>query len=349
MKFSEYLRLNEGNYGHEFGKEAEKHEAANEANREHAAAKRDESTMAPKKPHLQVGANSQEVANRTMPPAEQAKLSGERKAWRDKLRPTGDDGGAQAARDAANTVKEPSGEVMNDPKTGKPFPKTGPLKDWQVPSLRESERPGEAINYGRDEEDEPEENTEDDGHAPKPKNTLTVAQLAAKKNLGEAIKKSGLPPLKRSPGDTVPGFLKKPEFPSIRPNESDEDTAIRDRMKSRDAREQRLKDTISKRQANESVGIPERDALGRLSIYSMQESSTNKFQRKALKRANMGKKLSNADSGRVMRNTKADPSTRTNAGENYKDPQADRDANDAAEADRRENAVGMDRQSHLDK
>ena len=68
MKFSEYLRLNEGNYGHEFGEEAEKHEAANEANREHAAAKRDESTMAPKKPHLQVGANSQAVADRTMSP-----------------------------------------------------------------------------------------------------------------------------------------------------------------------------------------------------------------------------------------------------------------------------------------
>ena len=349
MKFSEYLRLNEGNYGHEFGEEAEKHEAANEANREHAAAKRDESTMAPKKPHLQVGANSQAVADRTMSPDEQAKLAGQRKAWRSQLRPTGDDGGAQAARDAANTVKEPSGETMLDPQTGKPFPKKGPLKDWQIPSLREDHRQYDPNVTRENEEDEPEETTEDDGHAPKPKNTLTVAQLAAKKNLGEAIKKSGLPPLKRSPGDTAPGFMRKPEIPSIRPNESDKDTAIRDRMNSRDAREQKLKDTISKRQANESVGIPERDALGRLSIYSMQESSTNKFQRKALKRANMGKQLSNADSGRVMRNTKADPSTRTNAGENYKDPQADRDANDAAEADRRENAVGMDRQSHLDK
>ena len=283
MKFSKYLRLNEGNAGHEYGEEWQKHEDAKEANREHAAAKRAESTMAPKKPNLQVGANSQEVANRTIPPAEQEKLAGKRKAWRASLRPTGDDGGAQAARDANNTVKEPSGEVMNDPKTGKPFPKTGPLKDWQIPSLRESERPGEAINYGRDEEDEPAEKTEDDGHAPKPKNTLTVAQLAAK------------------------------------------------------------------RKANESVEIPERDALGRLSIYSMQEASTPKPLRKALKKAKMGKKLSNKESGNVMNNPKADGSTRTNAAENYKNPQDDIDANDAAEGEYRSGDEGTPRQSHLDK
>ena len=39
-----------------------------------------------------------------------------------------------------NTVKEPSGETMLDPKTGKPFPKKGPLKDWQVPALKEDWR-----------------------------------------------------------------------------------------------------------------------------------------------------------------------------------------------------------------
>ena len=178
MRFSEYLRLNEGNYGHEFGEEAEKHEAAKEANREHAAAKRAESTMAPKQPR------QPEPPKKADPPKEKD-----------------------------NTVDD-HGEVMLDPVTGKPFPKKGPLKDWQIPSLKESERPGEAYNYGRDEEDEPEENTEDDGHAPKPKNTLTVAQLAAK------------------------------------------------------------------RKANESVEIPERDALGRLSIYSMNEASKSALRRR---------------------------------------------------------------------
>ena len=286
MRFSEYLRtLDEGNYGHEYGQEAEKHEEALRANREHAAAKRAESTMAPKKPNLQVGANSQEVANRTIPPAEQEKLAGKRKAWRADLRPTGDDGGAQAARDANNTVKEPNGETMLDPKTGKPFPKKGPLKDWQIPSLKEDNRQYDPNVTRENEEDEPAEKTEDDGHAPKKKNTKTAAQLGA--------------------------------------------------------------EAAAKKVVNDSLEIPMRDPLGRLSIYSMNE--VNKPMRKALKKAKMGKKLSNKESGNVMNNPNADGSTRTIAGENYKNPQDDIDAHVDAQASDRENAVGMDRQSHLDK
>mgnify|MGYP006401494001 CR=1 FL=1 len=91
-----------------------------------------------------------------------------------------------------------------------------------------------------------------------------------------------------------------------------------------------------------------RDALGRLSIYSMTESSTPKPLRKALKKANMGKKLSNKESGNVMNNPKADMSTRTNAAEKYKNPQDDVDANDAAEGDYRSGGEGTPRQSHLD-
>ena len=253
MKFSEYLRLNEGNYGHEFGKEAEKHEAAKEASREHAEAQRDESTIAPKKPHLQVGANSQEVANRTMSDDEQKKIGDESKDWRSKLRPTGDDGGAKAAREKAENEKDDKVQL-----------------DWQVPSLKEDHR---ADLAGDDEDDD-----EDDDD-------------------GEGYKWDG----------------------------------------------------ADNNSVNDSLKIPMRDALGRLSIYSMQEASTPKPLRKALKKAKMGKKLSNKESGNVMNNPKADGSTRTNAAENYKNPQDDIDANDAAEADRRENAVGMDRQSHLDK
>ena len=113
MRFSEYLRLDEGNLGHEL----EKQEAA--------------------KP--KVGKNLQKIA--AAKPAETADDNAKRKEWRDSLRSTGDDGGAKAARE--NTVKEPNGETMLDPKTGKPFPKTGPLKDWQIPSLREAYTPPE--------------------------------------------------------------------------------------------------------------------------------------------------------------------------------------------------------------
>ena len=81
----------------------------------------------------------------------------------------------------------------------------------------------------------------------------------------------------------------------------------------------------------------------------MTESSTPKPLRKALKKANMGKKLSNKESGRVMRNTKADMSTRTNAADNYKNPQDDIDANDAAEGEYRSGGEGTPRQKHLDK
>ena len=145
--------------------------------------------------------------------------------------------------------------------------------------------------------------------------------------------------------------MKKPEIPSIRPNESAKDTAIRDRMKAREAREERLSGTIAHSEDKRKAKVneaPERDALGRLSIQSMQEASTNKFQRKALKKAKMGKKLSNKESGNVMNNPKADGSTRTNAAENYKNPQDDIDAHVDAQASDRENAVGMDRQKHLD-
>jgi hypothetical protein len=355
MRFSEYLRtLDEGNYGHEYGQESDAHEEALRANREHAAAKRAESTMAPKppvEPDPKVGDNLKKIA--AAKPAETADDNAKRKEWRDSLRSTGDDGGAKAARE--NTVKEPNGETMLDPKTGKPFPKTGPLKDWQIPSLKEDWRQTDPGHTREDEEDVPDKpvNTKRwDGHGKEPDGyedaggpigedgTAELRKKTVKKNLGEAIKQA-------------PGFVKKPKFPSIRPNESDADTATREGMRDREAGEQRLKDTIAhseaKRKANESVEIPMRDALGRLSIYSMTESSTPKPLRKALKKAKMGKKLSNKESGNVMNNPKADGSTRTNAAENYKNPQDDIDANDAAEGEYRSGDEGTPRQSHLDK
>ena len=207
MKFSEYLRkLDEGNLGHEL----EKQEAAK------------------KKPDLKVGKHSQEVADRTMSSEEQEKMASERKNWRAKLRPTGDDG--------KNTVKEPNGETMLDPKTGKPFPKKGPLKDWQVPSLRESERPGEAINYGRDEGEESSEST-------------------------PVITNPAHPDYKANDPHNVRRRNNSKELAERRRQEE-----IQNRMTEREAREARLSNTIahseSKRKANESVEIPERDALG---------------------------------------------------------------------------------------
>lgn len=262
MKFSEYLRtLDEGN----LGQELEKQEAA--------------------KP--KVGRNLQKVSDMTQSPGEQADDSAKRKGWRDSLRSTGDDG--------KNTVKEPNGETMLDPKTGKPFPKTGPLKDWQIPSLKEDWRQTDPGHTREDEEDVPDKpvNTKRwDGHGKEP----------------EGYEDAGGP----IGSDGTVGLRKK---------------------------------TVKK----ESLEIPMRDALGRLSIYSMTESSTPKPLRKALKKANMGKKLSNKESGNVMNNPKADGSTRTNAAENYKNPQDDIDAHVDAQASDRENAVGMDRQSHLDK
>ena len=274
MKFSEYLRkLDEGNLGHEL----EKQEA-----------------VKPK-----VGKNLQKIA--AAKPAETADDNAKRKEWRDSLRSTGDDGGAKAARE--NTVKEPNGETMLDPKTGKPFPKTGPLKDWQIPSLKEDWRQTDPGHTREDEEDVPDKpvNTKRwDGHGKEPEGY---------EDAGGPIGEDGTAELRKKPA------MKKPAMKPV----------------------------------NDSLEIPMRDALGRLSIYSMQEASTPKPLRKALKKANMGKKLSNKESGNVMNNPKADGSTRTNAAENYKNPQADIDANDAAEGEYRSGGEGTPRQSHLDK
>jgi len=130
-----------------------------------------------------------------------------------------------------NTVDD-HGEVMLDPKTGKPFPAKGPLKDWQIPSLREDHRQYDPNVTRENEEDE---------------------------------SKSSTPPV-----------ITNPKHPKYNPNHPTNvrrrNNKIENRMKEREAREKRLKDTIehseAKRKANESVEVPTRDALGRLSIRS---------------------------------------------------------------------------------
>jgi len=275
MKFSEYLRLDEGNAEEAFEKAGITGSGHPEGGD-------------PGDTDLKVGEHSQEVADRTMSPEEQKKMASERKDWRAKLRPTGK-----------------------------------PLKDWQIPSLKEDWRQTDPGYTRENEEEEPSEST-------------------------PVITNPAHPNYKANDPHNVRRRNNSRELADRKKKEE-----VQNRMKERESREARLSDTIAhseaKRKANESVEIPARDPLGRLSIQSMQEASTPKPLRKALKKANMGKKLSNKESGRVMRNTKADMSTRTNAAENYKNPQDDIDANDAAEADRRENAAGMDRQSHLDK
>jgi hypothetical protein len=383
MRFSEYLRtLDEGNYGHEYGQESDAHEEALRANREHAAAKRAESTMAPKppvEPDPKVGDNLKKIA--AAKPAETADDNAKRKEWRDSLRSTGDDGGAKAARE--NTVKEPNGETMLDPKTGKPFPKTGPLKDWQIPSLREAYTPPEGWRERTPAEeansvkvnadmDRMEKGKEQMKYAEKKRQREQDKRSAQiKKEEAAAAEKKPLtdwqiPSLKEgSRFNNRPTGNEGPERPAgPNPSEGEDkpdkpvDTERWDgHGKEPDGYEDAggpigedgtaaLRKKTVKR---ESLEIPMRDALGRLSIYSMTESSTPKPLRKALKKAKMGKKLSNKESGNVMNNPKADGSTRTNAAENYKNPQADIDANDAAEGEYRSGGEGTPRQSHLDK
>ena len=520
MRFSEYLRtLDEGNYGHEYGQESDAHEEALRANREHAAAKRAESTMAPKppvEPDPKVGDNLKKIA--AAKPAETADDNAKRKEWRDSLRSTGDDGGAKAARE--NTVKEPNGETMLDPKTGKPFPKTGPLKDWQIPSLKEAytppegwreltdaekensrnvtadmarmkagkeqmkyaekkrqraqdkrtalikkeeaaaaakkpltdwqipslkegsrfnnrptgnegpERPaGPNPSEGEDKPDKPVDTERWDGHGDPPEGYEDAGGEIGSDGTAElrkkTVKKESLEiPMRDSLGrlsiysmtevrgneqatkDRIAKFtgkaitkkarsrvnvvdnddgsfthsLKKPEEVVEKPRANGKDGVVPAKtrkeifnQRARIHKQLNLNDKFNKtshvphqpayeegekeardeatappKRVNDSLEIPMRDALGRLSIYSMTESSTPKPLRKALKKAKMGKKLSNKESGNVMNNPKADGSTRTNAAENYKNPQDDIDANDAAEGERRGNAVGMDRQRHLD-
>ena len=142
-----------------------------------------------------------------------------------------------------NTVDD-YGEVMLDPKTGKPFPAKGPLKDWQIPSLREDNRQYDPNVTRENEKDE---------------------------------SKSSTPPV-----------ITNPKHPKYNPNHPTNvrrrNNKIENRMKEREAREKRLKDTIehseAKRKANESVEVPTRDALGRLSIHSINEASKAKLKRK---------------------------------------------------------------------
>jgi len=53
-----------------------------------------------------VGTNTQALADKTMDDKEQSDLAKKRAEWRKSLRPTGDDGGAQAARDNSNTTSK---------------------------------------------------------------------------------------------------------------------------------------------------------------------------------------------------------------------------------------------------
>jgi hypothetical protein len=214
MKFSDYLRtLDEGNLGHEL----EKQEAA--------------------KP--KVGKNLQKIASNK--PAETADDNAKRADWKASLRPTGDDGGAKAERE--NTVKEPSGEVMNDPKTGKPFPKTGPLKDWQIPSLKEDWRQTDPGHTREDEEDVPDKPVDTkkwNGHGKEPEGY---------EDAGGPIDSEGNAALRKKPAMKKPAMKK----PAMKP-------------------------------VNDSIERPTRDALGRLSIYAINEKASDRTAARKMKK-----------------------------------------------------------------
>ena len=117
--------------------------------------------------------------------------------------------------DASSRGKEESSDI-----------EVKPLKEWNAPTIDESYRPGEAYNYGRDEEDEKEEPVEWDG--------------------------KGKPP---------PGWVDK-----------EEEKAYLARRRSKKRRGGRRKSgRRSSDLQNDSLEIPMRDALGRLSIYSINE------------------------------------------------------------------------------
>jgi len=227
-----------------------------------------------------------------------------------------------------NTVDD-HGEVMLDPVTGKPFPKKGPLKDWQIPSLEESERPGEAINYGRDEEDEPEREEEEwDGHEPKPRNTKTAKQLGieAKRKANESIEAPERDALGRLSiqviGEGGVGHMRRQLASKNIP--ASQKREVQQRLHDKETRD---KPRQLKRAGDPNTPLDV--AVNAADRASDPVTPAPKKQRV----------LTPADKAKAKKN----------APKWVKKKEQDAiDAHDVAEADRRENAVGMDRQSHLD-
>jgi hypothetical protein len=145
-----------------------------------------------------------------------------------------------------NTVDD-HGEVMLDPKTGKPFPAKGPLKDWQIPSLKEDHRQYDPNVTRENEEDESKSSTPpvitnpkhpdyDPNHPTNVRRRRNEEELAAKENAEEDEKVY----LARRGG--------------------------KNRRVGRPKSGRRSEDL-----QNDSLEIPMRDALGRLSIYNINE------------------------------------------------------------------------------
>ena len=192
MRFSEYLRtLDEGNYGHEYGPEADAHEEALRANREHAKVKRDEDSIG--------SSEGEETPEPT--PEEKA----EEKA-------------KKAKKKKAKKKKDEEGDEENDEVQ----------LDWQIPSLHEV---GKSFGEKEDEHNLTDPRG-DEGDVPdKPVNTKRWdghgKEPEGYEDAGGPIGEDGTAELRKKP------VIKKP--------------------------------------VNDSLEIPMRDALGRLSIHSMTE------------------------------------------------------------------------------
>ena len=288
--------------------------------------------------------------------------------------------------DASSKGKEESSDI-----------EVKPLKEWNAPTIDESYRPGEAYNYGRDEEDE-------EGEAPvtrKKKNTLSPAQIRAREAAELAAAK-----VKQKNAEAKEREVEKKVEKEEGEGVDVEGRAVRAALqasrrgssKSRRKGKPRSEGGSGRRSEdlqNDSLEIPMRDALGRLSIYSINEGVAH------MKRQLKSKNITAAEKRKIQQklhdketrdrprqlaragDSKTPLDIAVNAADRASEPvtpapkkqrvstpaeTADhkenapkwvkkmseeerlaRAANDAAEGERRGNAEGMDRQSHLDK
>jgi len=214
-----------------------------------------------------------------------------------------------------NTVKEPSGETMLDPQTGKPFPKKGPLKDWQVPALKEDtqiekdeEVPGKGTVRAKDKKTGKTSTTEVNMRGSEVENQH--GETASEHRAGQSKSDQNFDDLRHPIGDSRRRGGARANPTPARGSFSNlhKDAAARDAAKK-----------IGKKEVvNDSLEIPTRDALGRLSIYSMNEASQSALRRRLAssnvphaekQRAQANLNIKDKDSARRAEATAGDPET----------------------------------------
>lgn len=180
---------------------------------------------------------------------------------------------AEKGRLPKKTVTDLDGQPMLDPVTGKPLDADGPVEDekkvqldWQVPSLKEDWRQTDTGHTRADEEDEEEE--EDDGEGSKwdgaDNNSTNEGRKweAVKSRVASAADESGVT---ATLAGAVPAYLATGGDlgSTLATGAAVGGVALGTKL----AKAYRG----AKKPVNDSLEIPKRDALGRLSIYSIAE------------------------------------------------------------------------------